>query len=70
MKFKRDEKSSYDTGLHQGQKKGVKEGIEIGEKNKEIQTVKAMLRERASLEFISKVTNLTLEQIENIKNDN
>jgi len=22
LKFKRDEKSSYDTGLHQGQKKG------------------------------------------------
>jgi len=66
-----DEKSSYDTGLHKG--------IEIGEKNKKeeiirskketiIKIIKSMLKADININIISEVTNLSIEEIEKIKN--
>ena len=46
--------------------KGVDDGIEKGEREKEVQIAKNMLKEKASIEFIIKVTGLTKEEIEKL----
>ena len=47
-------------------KREKKFGLKKGEQKKEIQIVKSMLKENADINFISKVTGLTKEEIENI----
>ena len=67
----RDEHAIYDKGLDDGIEKGIQKGFEEGKnkgaKEKEIQIAKKMLREKASIEFIIKVTGLTKEEIEKLK---
>ena len=67
----RDEHAIYDKGLDDGIEKGIQKGFEEGKnkgaKEKEIQIAKNMLREKASIEFIIKVTGLTKEEIEKLK---
>ena len=46
--------------------KGIEDGIEEGEKNKQIEIAKKMLEENIPLEIIAKVTGLTKEQINQI----
>ena len=46
--------------------KGVDDGIEKGAREKEVQIAKNMLKEKASIEFIIKVTGLTKEEIEKL----
>ena len=48
---------------------GQKEGIEIGQKKKSLQIVQNMLKENADASFISKVTGLSKEEIQQIKKD-
>lgn len=55
-----DEKEIYRTGLH----KGIKQGI----KQEKIKTAKAMLKEKIEIELISKLTGLSLSEIEQLKN--
>ena len=45
---------------------GIKEGIEKGSKEKEINIVKNMKKENISIETIKKVTGLSIEQINEI----
>ena len=52
--------------LKRERKFGIKKGEKLGEQKKEIQIVKSMLKENADINFISKVTGLTKEEIENI----
>ena len=49
------------------QKELIKEAREEGIKEKQMEVVKAMLKENASIDFISKVTGLSKEEIEKIK---
>lgn len=63
----RDEHAIYAKGIDDGIEKGIQKGFEQGKnkgaKEKEIQIAKNMLREKASIEFIIKVTGLTKEEI-------
>lgn len=70
-----DEKATYRKGLKDGIKDGMKQGIEKGredgirqgqeQKNREI--AKKMLDENADIDFISRVTGLSKEEIEAMK---
>ena len=56
-------------GKEQGIKEGREEGIKIGEKNNIITITKEMIAQGFSNEIIEKITNLSREEIENIKNN-
>ena len=51
---------------HEGEKRGKKIGEARGEKNGILKTAKNMLKEKISIETISKVTGLSLSQIKSI----
>ena len=52
--------------LEEGKKEGFEKGIEQGMEEKSAQIVKNMLKENLDIEIISKVTGLTLQEIEKI----
>ena len=54
-------------GKEQGKKEGIEEGIQIGERNNQIKTVKEMINQGLSIDLIEKITNLSTEEINNIK---
>ena len=62
----RDEHAIYAKGVDDGIEKGIIEGKNKGAKEKELQIAKNMLKEKASIEFIIKVTGLTKEEIEKL----
>ena len=62
-KYIRDEQSS----IEYAQDEGFKLGEAKGEKNKSLEIAKNMLKENSSIGFISKVTGLSLEEIEALK---
>lgn len=49
---------------------GTNDGIEIGAKNKSIEIAKKMLAEKMSIETISRITNLTIEEINKLQDNN
>ena len=59
LKYYRDIKNSLDTARG--------EGIETGERKKQIEIAKTGLKEGLSVELIMKLTGLTIEEIENLK---
>ena len=59
----RDERSSYCTGLHEGEAKGEKQGEARGEKKAKLETAKKMLEKGIDIETIIEVTGLTKEAI-------
>jgi len=54
-------------GRAEGLEEGTKIGIEQGSKQKEIEIAKNMLKDNISIDIIAKYTNLTEEEIENLK---
>ena len=58
-------RSAKEIGMEKGIKEGIKKGIKEGKKEIEIK----MIREKIDEEIISKVTNLSLEEIKNLKNE-
>ena len=56
--------------IKEAREEGLKEGEKLGQQKNQIQIVKAMLKENANIDFISKVTGLTKEEIENIDKNN
>ncbi len=52
----------YSLGKEEGLKKGLKKGEEKAKKEK-YEMIKSMIKENASIDFISKVTGLTKEEI-------
>ena len=62
-KFEEGMKKGLQKGLQKGRQEGVKEGLQKGLQ----ETVLKMLKLNADLDFISKVTGLTKEEIKNIK---
>ena len=44
-----------------------KEGINEGEKNKQLEIAKRMLKDKIDIKLISKYSNLSIKDIENIK---
>ena len=55
-------------GLEKGIEKGKKEGIEKGKKEKQMEVAKKMLIKKIPIETIIELTELSKEEIENIKN--
>ena len=62
----RDEHAIYAKGVDDGIEKGFEEGKNKGAKEEKLQIAKNMLKEKASIEFIIKVTGLTKEEIEKL----
>jgi len=62
----KDMASAENYGFSKGKEEGRKEGREEGKKERDYEIVKAMLKENVSIEFISKVTSLSKEEIENL----
>ena len=54
-------------GLEKGHKQGIEKGIEQGKKENNLSIAKKMLEEKIPLETIIKITNLSKEDIENLK---
>ena len=59
----RDERSA----LAYAKEEGVKQGIELGLKEKEIQIAKNMLEEKIDIEVIKRVTGLTEDEIQKLQ---
>ena len=59
--------SAKEEGIEKGKKEGEKRGKEIGEKSKTEEIAMKMLRKGIEEATIEEVTNLTLEEIEKIK---
>ena len=55
--------------LKQGELKGLKKGELKGLKKGKIETAHNMLREGCDISFISKITGLSRQQIENLKKE-
>ena len=68
-KWERDWNSSMRSAKEIGMEKGIKEGIKKGIKKGKREIAIKMIREKIDEEIISKVTNLSLEEIKNLKNE-
>ena len=53
-------------GIEEGKKEGIKEGMEKGEHNKSIQIAKSMKDKGFDIATISELTELSLDEIENL----
>ena len=57
----------YKLALKDAKEDGEKIGLSKGEKNKQIEIAKNLLKQSVSIEIISKATGLSMEEIENLK---
>ena len=56
----------YNEGLEQGQKLGLEHGKKLGEINKEKEIAKKLKQDNMSLEYISKITGLSIDEIKKL----
>ena len=56
-------------GIERGIEKGIEQGIEQGIKQNNIEIAKKMLQENTDINFISKITGLSYEEIGKIKEE-
>ena len=61
-----DREEGFQAGIEQGIEQGTEQGIEQGIEKNTKDTILAMIENGATLEFISKVTNKTIDEIEKI----
>ena len=62
-----DEKAIYAKGIEDGKEEGIEKGRIQGEKNKQIEIAKKMLRKNARIEDIVEITDISMEEVINIK---
>ena len=66
-------KKAFEEGELKGQKEGLVAGkiigFDKGKKEEKIEIVKEMLNQNSDMDFIVKVTKLTIEEIERIKKE-
>lgn len=60
-------KQGIEKGMQKGIKEGIKEGIKQGQQERNIEIAKSMLAKNMSLEDISDITKLSIEEINNLK---
>lgn len=60
------EKANMDQHYIYGKEEGLQEGIKQGKKEEKIDLIKSMYKNDASLEFISQVSNLSVEEVKRI----
>ena len=71
-KFEAAAKSPKNRGAYyqeEATEKGMKKGIEKGKKEEKTETVKNGLKEGLSVELLSRLTDLSVEEIEKIKRE-
>ena len=56
-----------EAGIKEGKIAGIKEGQKSGDRQRQIKTAKRLLKEKMKPEFIAKITDLTIEEIEKLK---
>ena len=61
-----DEMAIRDSGYNEGRKEGIKEGLKKGKKAEKKSIAQNMLEMKIDKEIISKVTGLTMDEIENM----
>ena len=61
------EKYAYEVALKEVENRGKKEGLKEGSLNKQIEIAKKSLEENIDKDTISKITGLTLQEIENLR---
>ena len=66
---KSKEELERNTFIEEARQSGMKQGIEKGMKQRNMEIAKSMLQENMSLEITHKITGLTKEEIENLAND-
>ena len=66
-KYIRDEQASLEYAKDEGYKTGKEEGMKAGRNEGKNEIAKNMLKENLSIELISKLTSLSQEEIEKIK---
>ena len=59
----------YKKGVEHGIKHGIEQGIEQGVKQNTIDVAKAMLQENCNVDLICKVTKLSLDEVEKLKEE-
>ncbi len=59
----------YQTGLENGKEEGMKEGIEEGTKSNRIIVAKKMLEKNININDISEITELSINEIEKLKQE-
>ncbi len=64
--FKEGKEEGNKEGYNKGKEDGIKQGIEKGTKESKIEMAKSMLKENLEPSLISKITNLSLEEIQNL----
>ena len=61
-------KKAREKGLREGREQGIKEGLKEGKNKKQIEIAINMLKEDMDINLISKLTNLSCEEIINLNN--
>ena len=67
-RYERDQRSLKALAVEKAMKKGMKKGMQQGMQQKQQQVALNMLKEKADLSFICKVTGLSQEEIKKLKN--
>ena len=62
----KDEMAIRDSGYNEGRKEGIEEGLKKGKKAEKKSIAQNMLEMKIDKETISKVTGLTMDEIENM----
>ena len=73
IKGLRDEQAAIayaeEHGFDRGKKEGVEQGIEQGSRQEKLEIAKKMIKENVDTNLISKVTELSQEEIEKLKKE-
>ncbi len=66
MQMEENKKLFFERGIEQGIEQGIEKGIEQGIENNTNEMITNMLKEKASMNFISRVTNKPVQEIKKI----
>ena len=69
MSKEEDEEKTRNTYFANGKDEGRAEGKEIGDKNARLETARKMLKDKLPIDTITKYTNLSKEEIKELKNE-
>lgn len=66
-KYIRDEQASIEYAQNEGYRQGEEKGKAAGKNERNIEIAQNMLKENVNIELISKVTGLSIDEIEKLK---
>jgi len=59
----------FQAGMEKGIKQGIKQGVEQGIEQEKSEIAKNMLEKNCDVDFISEITNLSIEDIQKLKDE-